>query len=395
MILKILQKIFTDKFEIFVLILLTLGPINTPQRMVIYALLIFLNVNRIKEVLTLNRTKQIILFIVMIPLILDICNIDAKTPYSLAGLYYLFPFFVCNLWNQKYKYEDFKGVFLQVSLFCCICSLAGIFIVYNMPKIIEYFPAIYYNGREVKSVLFFNAIRESGGTGAILRRNCGIAFEPGAFQFIPNLSIAFILGEKKRIKYIDYLKLFVYISTVLTTKSTTGIGILGILLILHLFSVKHIIIGAVLLISARSVLLNSIEIQINKLASGNLYSRFGRSIYAIKNYLFCFFGIGSTGYNKIYRVNNQIGAWDTYTNLFLRFGFLFLILFIYFNIRLKKLSKEVMLVVLLTFLTESLIGPITVMLFYYCEKEYMEQRCRRKRGLYGNKGFMDLQRTNR
>ena len=105
--------------------------------------------------------------------------------------------------------------------------------------------------------------------------------------------------------------------------------------------------------------------QIGKIESGTFDFRFHNSLYVIENHWNEFLGLGSTGYNAIYSTNSEIGSWDLYTNLYLRYGFVFLILFVTIILKMYRIGFSFLLVIALSFLSESVLGPVTVLFMYY------------------------------
>ncbi len=358
--------------EIFLLMLLTLGPYNPNVKIVIYIFLTLFNFKYLNLFRSLTKFRLLLLASMIIPMILDIANIDANTGYSLAGFAYLIPFIFSMFYVRKYSFAEYIKMYEKVAFFVSVCSLIGMALILFAPSIINRFPTIVFYGRNLKSVVVFGALRDYTQVN-FLKRNCGIAFEPGAFQLIPNLGLAALFmnmrGKHFKLTVLTVVKIIVYVGAVLSTYSTTGIIILALLLILNfLKSRKHFLIIGIIILGFGSMFITSYQHQVSKMETGNLDSRFGNSMYVIENYSSHIFGIGSTGYDKIYKTDSRIGSWDTYTNLYLRFGLLFSILFIIMNLKLIKNNKDFFIVVVLTLLTESVVGPIIVMLYYYAEE---------------------------
>ena len=351
--------------EIFLLIILTVGPFPPSVKILIY-LIIFLMCIRHTEALL--RVKPLYFFLIcsmVIPMILDIRNVDSSTPYSLAGFAYLAPFVFSLVYIREFDKDEFLLKLEQVLFIVTILSLVGFLLILFKPSVIEKFPTIVFYGRRVKTIGVYNAIRDYTNVN-FLQRNCGIAFEPGAFQFIPNLGIAILLGKKTEKDLLFWIKIVIYAIAVITTYSTTGFVIMAVLLLVSSFSNrKHFFMIVLVLILLSGLLLSNYQYQMDKMQAGGFGSRFENTIYVIMNYSKYVFGLGSTGYDKIYNINKKIGSWDTFTNLYLRFGLVFILIFIFLNLRLYKINILVCITVVLTLLTESIVGPIIVMLYYY------------------------------
>ena len=351
--------------EIFVLLLITVAPFDPIYKMTIYVMLFVFNVSYWKVFVHIKPFVIILLFSMIIPMIIDFKNVDTETPYSLAVFSFIAPFILSLIYAKKYSVRDFIVTFENIAFFSSVCSLIGMFFVYFAPEIIMKFPQISYYGRNSYTIILFNAI-PGYAENSLLLRNCGLAFEPGAFQFIPNLGLAILLNGKEKISLQKCVKIGSYVLAVILTKSTTGIVVLAAVFFLNaLKSKKNMLLTFLMLILFSGIFAESFQFQINKMKTGNMESRFGNSLFVIENYGYKILGIGSTGYDKIYKDEPRIGSWDVYTNMYLRFGLLFTVLFLILNFKLINLNVGICAVIMLTLLTESIAGPIVITLYYY------------------------------
>ena len=131
---------------------------------------------------------------------------------------------------------------------------------------------------------------------------------------------------------------------------------------------KSIFLFLVILVLFSGTIASTLDYQHEKMKSGNIDSRFGNTVYLIEKYGKNVMGVGSTGYDKLYSQDKKIGSWDTYSNLYLRFGLIFLIIFLIMNLKLFRIDIKIFIVIFLTLLTESLIGPIIILLYYMALK---------------------------
>ncbi len=381
------RKVFVKEyFELFLLLLITVGPFSPTIKIVLYMIILILNTDKIQALMK-NRVFYLLIIISMIiPMVLDIRNIDSNTPYSKASFAYFAPFVLSLVYVKMFDRDEFL-IKLEKTLFITsVISLIGFSLVMYAPYIIEKFPVIVYYGRNVKSILIFGAIRDYTSV-SFLHRNCGIAFEPGAFQFVPNLGLAILIKFKTNVKGTSYwIRVVVYAITVITTYSTTGFAILILLLLYDNIinqNRKSLFITISIITLLGGILYSSYQYQIVKYETGNFSDRFANSIYVLNNYAHYIFGVGSTGYDKIYQLDKRIGSWDTFTNLYLRFGLLFTSILIYLNVKLRKISIPICITVILTLMSESIVGPIIVMLYYYSYETDKEQEKNLERK-YGN-----------
>lgn len=359
-------KNFIPLAEIFIMIFLTVGPIEPAYSMIVYAVLFavcLLSGNRKKTLV--NGYQILICSLLVFSMLLDLRNINDSTPYSLSPLVILVPFLTGVLFSGRYDYKSFLHYYEDVAFFLAAISVLGMILLYFFPSVVMNFPQYDFYGRKSYSILFFNAI-EDGWSGNLLFRNCGCAFEPGAFQIILNLGLVFLLKKEDKKSYRYYLHILVYCVAIVLTKSTTGLAIMILNLLIFLFRTKKgLPLKIILVVFIGGIAILSAESQIAKLFNGNIADRFGRSLYVIRNYWHCFLGIGATGYNKIYAVDPMVGSWDVYTNSLLKYGYVFVIVLVYGIVKTRKKDFCIMTTILLSLLTESVCGPIVVLLIYY------------------------------
>lgn len=353
-----------DYVEMFILLILSFSPFPYTIKLLIYAFLIITNLKLLKNIKVKN-IYLLVIFTMSIAIMLDLRNVDNETPFALSNFVFLLPFVFGVIYIKKYSFSNFIIIFERVTFVVSLISIVGTMLIYFMPSIIHSFPTWMYYNRPVKSIIIYGAIYDYTGTN-FLARNCGIAFEPGAFQLLPNLGISVLFSEYEDKNRIWIVKLITYIATILLTRSTAGLAIMSVLLLVNMVKDKKnffIVITAVILLWG--LLAQSLDIQSSKYETGNFQERFANSIYVAKEYQGYLFGLGATGYNKAYRINPQIGSWDTYTNLYIRYGYIFIVLFIYLNLKVIKLNKNYFIPIMLSLLSESLVGPLLVLFYYY------------------------------
>ena len=353
------------------LVLLTIGPTSPLVKAILYTAILVFNLLVGKIAFNVNFRKYslylplCIVCSIIFAMVYDIRNVTETNPYSLAGFAFLLPFVFCLFYIQKYKFEEFLIIFERVAIFLCICSLIGFAIQLVAPQIIQKLPTIVYYGRRYNSLLVYGAVPNWDRSG-LLTRNCGCAWEPGAFQVLLNLGIVVTFKLNNKLGFKGIARIFLYIIAVASTLSTAGIIITIIVLIVNCFKYKKtFVVLAVLFLLFLPVFVYVLNNQIGKIESGTFDFRFHNSLYVIRNHWNEFLGLGSTGYNAIYSSNSEIGSWDLYTNLYLRYGLAFLILFVINILKLHRIGLSFLLVVAMSFLSESVLGPITVMLMYY------------------------------
>ena len=362
--------ILLDYFEVFVLVLLTIGPIPSLYKVIVYAFIFIINIFRgtINLNTGISRNNMVIpgllISSILVAMVIDIGNIGLGVPYSLSNFAYLIPFVFCLFYIKRFDLEYFLWLLEKVAFFLCICSLIGFSIQRFDQNIIYRLPSIFFYERRVYFSLFYNAIL---GWDGLLMRNCGCAFEPGAFQFLLNLGLAIFLKQNKNTGFVKmFIRLLFYALAIITTVSTTGLLIFVCVVLLSCLKCKrYFFVCGVLFMMLYPFFLYTINGQIMKMENDNFESRFGNTFYVLNNYWQCFFGVGSTGYYNIYAANKNIGSWDLFSNLFLRFGYPFIFLFLLNVIKVRKISWPIFVVIFLSFFTESLIGPVSLLIMFY------------------------------
>ena len=142
--------------EIFILILLTIGPINSNYKILIYFLLFLINYKYLLNLFHLKKMSILVILLIILAMILDIRNIDDKTPYSLVGFLYLFAFVSPLIYIKKYTLKEFMYILEKISFFVASISIIGMFILDFVPSLIRLFPLIEFSGRKLRSIIIFN-----------------------------------------------------------------------------------------------------------------------------------------------------------------------------------------------------------------------------------------------
>lgn len=139
-------------------------------------------------------------------------------------------------------FDDFERVFVNIITFLMVCSLIFYFvqiIFYNIWTLFPLEQGRYFTYANVVYIYNYFVLPEAGNY--IFPRNSGIFWEPGCYQFFLNMSLSLLINrEKKRSKSIDsktFYFVILYIVAMITTKSTTG---LFLLILILLFNFKYI-----------------------------------------------------------------------------------------------------------------------------------------------------------
>lgn len=179
---------------------------------------------------TLKKTNLIILILSVIYFLLTsrIINEEINDYRSITVV--VVDLIIIFLYCNKYSYSQFKNNFLRIMYPITIVSL----LFFGVTIIIGSNPAIYQNFGFIKgssniNIVIYNFV--SWQQKVVLMRNSGFTWEPGAFQFLLNLSFFY---EIQRSYKLDRRKI-VYIIAIITTFSSTGYLILAFNIFVYIF----------------------------------------------------------------------------------------------------------------------------------------------------------------
>lgn len=228
---KIFEIKVKDYFLVFFMILSFSPIIKQNQIYFISTIFILLYINQMNFKIEKTKIlKYLGLIILMFLTTIFTETFLNKNQASLASIIYLLNFFIGYFISSVLTWKLFYKCYIKIMLYLSLFSIVIFFIIIFFPSVIKYgYPLMLdYGNSELtkKSILIYNFIIIK--PDQILGRNTGIAWEPGAFQFLVNLALGLSIKYEKKIFSISKA---IFILTVLTTKSTTGIITLGFLLI--------------------------------------------------------------------------------------------------------------------------------------------------------------------
>ena len=89
--------------EMFLFILLSVGPISQPIKMILYGLLVIVVILFRKDgnKMLLGKYQLLLFFSMLIPIILDIRNVDSDNSFSFASFAFFIPFIACSFWLRR------------------------------------------------------------------------------------------------------------------------------------------------------------------------------------------------------------------------------------------------------------------------------------------------------
>lgn len=354
-----------NKLEILLLILVSFSPL-IPQvfQVGILSVIIIRNIRFLNKI---SVEKLILIFIILmifvIGIILDITNINNDS-FSLLNYYYPLCFLVGLVISQKYNLKDFLSIFEENIYVFAIFSLIGVISYTFFKGFIMQLPSYNYYGTTHKTAIIFNVLVTEFG---VVERNAGIAWEPGAFQFLLNL------GVYSYIKYNNskkFLKLGIYGLAIIFTESTAGLIIFLILTINIFMTHKYMRYSIVLFVfiffnQIRELFTFQIE---HKFFGSNSFSiRLEPMLNAIEVGASNPLGLGNEAYNQnLFSMN--LGSYDSYSQMFIRYGYALLLTIIFVLLKITKKELILGLILIFTFISQSvwffpLVTPFYFMVF--------------------------------
>lgn len=298
-----------------------------------------------------NKKDLQALILYILPIIMTmLVNIDLNTLILFKISLIIIGWTIINKTNLEKLIHYYISLMVFIAIFSLVCMLLRQAIV-----AMDFIPTI-DSGSYGTKILFFSNVKIGTGNLYFLR-NQGPFWEPGVYQAYLNIALIFLLFSevKRKQKIIDITILCI---TVISTISTTGYIVLGIILIAKLFSVEHTTIRSKLLISVGFIVIVLITLNnetINFLlfdkmnfSSENSISNVTRLYSIIQNGKGIIqnpiFGIGPQAYATLFEESTSIwGAVSTGVNtttslsVWALYGVLY---FIIFNLGLFFFSKS-------------------------------------------------------
>ena len=342
-----LRKSDLKNAEILLLILISVAPyISVTIKLVLQVLIVIINIQQIKNI---SKSFYLAIVMMLIPSLLDVFNASGSNQYSGNNLLYPLTFLVGALIACKYDEELFLVRLEKILYVLGILSLVGMSFYYIAPEMINRFPTYTFYTLTHRTIYFFNYIYAQG---FLMVRNSGIALEPGVFQILMNLGLSISVACKERL---DYKRIIVYSLAVILTRSTTGLLILMINLVLVIKRKKGFILLLILALGVFSTeIYETVSYQLTNKWVGSLAfsNRYIPTINAFKAGITHPFGIGSTGYNAIYK-QEMLGSFDSYTQILMRYGYGLLCFVIYTLAKIVKKRWYIGVILAVSMLSES------------------------------------------
>lgn len=346
------MKIKKGYIEIIILILASFSPLlPQPLKAILVFLLIIANY---KYLLKLKKNKGIalgvFLAIFVISFALDLRNISGVSQINILNLYFPMCILLGYIISEKYTLNQFFYYLDKIIFVISVLSLIGVFIYTFTPGIVSKLPSYNYYQTTHKTAFIFNLL--TNGPDRVLERNAGIAWEPGAFQFLANLGLYSYLYTTKKT---NLLKIAIYSAVVITTKSTSGIFIFMAItfkLFLEDKKARYLILSSIIVFGGLIMKELMYQVKYKLVGSYAFQMRLDPFLNAFNEGKNHFFGMGNSGFDIFYRNSNK-PPWDAFGQLFIRYGYP---LFIYIIICLSKLIKNqkiLFVILIITFISQN------------------------------------------
>lgn len=355
--------------EIFILIMVSFSPLlSQPMKAILVLILVILNIRLGKK---FNKKKTLILmiflFLFTISSIYDLRNINSLSEINVLTLFLPLCFILGFLISEKYKAEEYFHYIERLVFIIAIFSLIGVTIYTFLPSLVFQLPIYNYYHTSHSTAYIFNILTDEFG---VVRRNAGIAWEPGAFQFILNLGLYLYIKCNAKV---NLYKLVIYSIAIISTKSTAGL-LIFLFITFGIFmkdrKARIIIIGTV--IAFGGLIIQEILYQYEyKLFGSNAFEYRSEPLLNAfevgKNY---FLGMGNSGFDIYYR-SHYTPPWDSLGQILIRYGYPLLFFILLRLLNLLNGYKILFLILLVTFLSQNVwFFPLITPFYFIVSNQY-------------------------
>lgn len=350
--------------EILVLILISVSPlIPSSVKATVVLALVLLNIKHIKKV-NINKTILLVLIIAMflIGLINDFFNISNISELNILSFYFPLCILLGFVLSRKYDRTEYMIYVEKIVFIFAVLSLLGVFIYTFSPNMVYSFPTYNYYHTTRHTGLIFNFVISDGGE--VVARNSGIAWEPGVFQLLLNVGVHAYLQNTNKV---NKLRILIYALGIVTTGSTAGVLLFSIITFRVIFFDKRLRWVFLLMIALFiGPIKDEITYQYNYKLFGSYAfgSRLEPMLNAFRVGLDYPLGLGNVGYNQNLRSLN-IGAWDSYGQIVVRYGYGMLMLILVSLYNILKEDKVLFFILAITFSSQGLWFAPLITPFYF------------------------------
>lgn len=354
-------------FMVFLLVFVSVSPlISNITRVIIISGLVLINIRYLLRIKINKKFIYLLLisFLFIVVAALDILNINEQN-YSVLNIYFPACFILGYMLSKRFTLDEYLMYIDRIAIISAAFSIFGMIIIIYFPTILSYLPNYNYGGFTHKTAFVFNVLYADG---FLVTRNSGFAREPGIYQMLLNFGMLATINKKNKWQL---LKIIVYGVAIFLTKSTAGLIIYSFMLIKILKDVpkaKYLLLISVLLFS-KDIYEAIIYQATYKLLGSNSFQSRGVPMFNAYNYgKNHIFGIGNTGYDAVYKLYN-LGSWDSFSQVFLRYGYLMFGSIIYVLIQLMKRNFTLFIIILVTSLSQNIWYLVLITPIYFMSLE--------------------------
>lgn len=358
-------EVITSYVIVLLMILISASPIFSPVTRISVNFTIFLFSIWLKPTFTKRELNffGLIALSFIVPILIDLSWAMQYGFNTLSSPYMLTSILFSASLASRINFPRFSVVFQNIVFALTLISLLVYAVSLSFPPLIYLGISYDYYGFPGTSLIIQNFLFNDED---VVLRNSGFASEPGVFQTYLNISLALGIGGRG----IGLFKTMIYGGAILTSQSTAGIFIfLSIIALYAPLRIKFFYIAGIIIFIGPAMSLFEQQYESKVLTESAFQGRTDPAINALLVFIDNPLGFGSVRYTELYKDLN-VGSWDAYTQISLRFGitglcFLFFLLF-----RLLLREFGVAMAIALSFITNSFwFVPAIAVFFFFNYRE--------------------------
>lgn len=325
-----------------------------------------------------SRSSFITLFIIEVLLIssavLDLFRIHEIREYSILNAYFPLCLFFGFVLSRKFTFKNYMILIHKVVFVIAFLSLIGVIIYTYFPHLVFALPEYINKHTRHRTAYIFNILTIGG---YVVQRNAGIAWEPGAFQLLLNVGLYSYI---KLCKGKNLIVILVYLFAIISTRSTIGLIIFAVnYIILFIANRESRLIRwfslLVILVSVneiRGLIEYHFSYKLTFEALGFDF-RFSPMIQAYISGKSNLFGLGNSQYSILYD-DLGIGSFDSFSQLFVRYGYFLTLLVSLRLFRIIKRFPPLFVIIALTFMSQAIWFFPFITPFYFFALDLEERK---------------------
>lgn len=317
-----------------------------------------------------------LLFLSLVIIILDFLNANKISDIKLFSMYVPLVLLMSMILRNYISKKTFFITFDRIMVVVALLSLISVILYTYFPSVILMMPGYTNKHTNHKTLIIFNNLISEGGP---LKRNSGIAWEPGVFQLLLNISlyIRIVLSTNdSKLSKRNISIIILYIFTIITTKSTIGLILLLLNIIFMLYKLTnyknrliYLTVIVIMIILSTPLMVPIIQQNIfNKgVGSFSFNIRFDPFYEGLKVPFKYPLGLGNTRFDLYY--DDIRAPWDSIGQMLVRYGVFFLIFYIFRLFLNNKEDPILFIIIFATLFTQNLWFTPLIMFFLFVESQ--------------------------